>query len=67
MAKTVLARIEPTLPARLADVVGEVPALEPEPEPERIIVDPSLIEAAARAWSANTVRAFLSDIRLWDG
>lgn len=62
MAKTALTRIEPTPPERLGEVVGEVRALAPE----RVIIDPSLIEAAARAWSANTVRAFLSDVRLWD-
>jgi site-specific recombinase XerD len=36
-------------------IVDEVTALAPE-----------LVSAAARAWSANTVRAFLSDLRLWD-
>lgn len=49
-------------PPRLSDVVSEVCAIAPE----QVIVDPSLVEAAARAWSANTIRAFLSDIRLWD-
>lgn len=62
MAKTVLA-LRNTGPAlRIEDVVGEVTALAPE----RVIVDPGLVEAAARAWAPNTIRAFLSDIRLWD-
>jgi integrase len=43
-------------------MVSEVRALAPE----RVIIDSALVEAAARAWSANTIRAFLSDIRLWD-
>ena len=30
------------------------------------LVDPQLIAAAARAWSPNTVRAFRSDLMLWD-
>ena len=30
------------------------------------VADPQLIAAAARAWSANTVRAFRSDLTLWD-
>lgn len=63
MAKTALTRIELPPPARLGEVVGEVRALAPE----RVIIDPGLVEAAARAWSANTVRAFLSDLKLWDG
>jgi len=28
-------------------------------------IDPAMIDAAARAWSANTKRAFLSDLALW--
>ena len=47
--------------ASLAPVVAQVAALAPSEH----IVDPSLIEAAARAWSANTVRAFRSDLTLW--
>ncbi|HEX7781943.1 MAG TPA: tyrosine-type recombinase/integrase [Sphingobium sp.] len=62
MAKTALALRNAAPPERLGEVVSEVTALAPE----RVIVDPSLVEAAARAWSANTIRAFLSDIRLWD-
>lgn len=62
MAKTALALRTTAPPEQLDDVVSEVRALAPE----RVIVDPSLVEAAARAWSANTVRAFLSDLRLWD-
>lgn len=34
--------------------------------PRQHLLDPALVAAAARAWSANTVRAFLSDLRLWD-
>ena len=29
-------------------------------------IDPAMIDAAARAWSANTKRAFLSDLALWN-
>jgi integrase len=43
-------------------IVDEVAALAPR----RQLLDPQLVAAAARAWSANTVRAFLSDLRLWD-
>jgi len=46
----------------LVDIVDEVKALAPN----RQLVDPALVAAAARAWSPNTIRAFLSDIRLWD-
>jgi hypothetical protein len=42
--------------------VGEVRGLAGE----EVLLDPKLIEAAVRAWSANTIRAVLSDIRLWD-
>jgi site-specific recombinase XerD len=51
-----------TPPARLDEVVGEVRMLAPD----RAIVDPQLVSAAARAWSPNTIRAFLSDLKLWD-
>ena len=34
--------------------------------PQQRLLEPELVIAAARAWSANTVRAFLSDLRLWD-
>lgn len=63
MAKTALSRTQAAPPARIDDVVGEVRALAIG----KAAVDPSLIEAAARAWSANTIRAFLSDLKLWDG
>ncbi|WP_232280480.1 tyrosine-type recombinase/integrase, partial [Sphingomonas sp. PAMC 26605] len=43
-------------------MVGEVKALAPQ----RALLDPQLVAAASRAWSANTVRAFLADLRLWD-
>jgi integrase len=46
----------------LAVIVDEITALAPR----RQLLDPALVAAAARAWSANTVRAFLSDLRLWD-
>ena len=46
----------------LGEVVGEVQALADQ----RQLLDPRLVEAAVRAWSANTIRAFLSDLRLWD-
>jgi hypothetical protein len=41
-------------------IVDEVTALAPQ----RRLLDPQLVAAAGRAWSANTVRAFLSDLRL---
>lgn len=44
------------------DVVGEVTALARAHGP----IDPELVAAATRAWSANTVRAFLSDLALWN-
>ena len=44
----------------LVAIVDEVTALAPD----RQLVDPALVEAAARAWSPNTIRAFLSDMRL---
>ena len=44
------------------DVVGEVRALAID----KAAVDPQVIAAAARAWSPNTIRAFLSDMKLWD-
>lgn len=34
--------------------------------PGRRLVDPTLVAVAARAWSPNTIRAFLSDLRIWD-
>lgn len=46
----------------LGEVVGEVRALADQQR----LLDPRLVEAAVRAWSANTIRAFLSDLRLWD-
>ena len=46
----------------LVAIVDEVTALAPN----RQLVHPALVEAVARAWSPNTLRAFLSDIRLWD-
>ena len=46
----------------LGDIVSRVEALSPL----RRVPDPQLIATAARAWSANTVRAFLSDLRLWE-
>lgn len=48
--------------ASLDGIVGEVSALAPQ----RRLLDPALVAAAARAWSPNTIRAFLSDLRLWD-
>lgn len=50
----------PTAP--LGAIVSEVTALAPQ----RRLADPQLVAAAARAWSANTIRAFLSDLKLWD-
>lgn len=43
-------------------IVDEVAALAPQ----RRLLDPQLVAAAVRAWSSNTIRAFLSDLRLWD-
>lgn len=48
--------------AALSDVVAEVRAIATD----RQLLDPKLVEAAVRAWSENSIRAFLSDIRLWD-
>ncbi|RYD27507.1 MAG: integrase, partial [Lysobacteraceae bacterium] len=46
----------------LDGLVDEVRMLSPK----RQLVDPEMVAAAARAWSPNTIRAFLSDLRLWD-
>lgn len=48
--------------AALSAVVAQVESLTPT----RRLVAPQLVAAASRAWSANTIRAFLSDLRLWD-
>lgn len=50
-------------PEAVATIVAEVAALTPQ----RRLSDPQLVAAAARAWSPNTMRAFLSDLKLWDG
>lgn len=34
--------------------------------PDRRLLDPDLVRAAVRAWSINTIRAFLSDLSIWD-
>ncbi|UAJ12743.1 tyrosine-type recombinase/integrase [Glacieibacterium megasporae] len=60
MAAPALTTLPPT--ASLGIIVDEITALAPQ----RQLLDPTLVAAAARAWSANTVRAFLSDLRLWD-
>lgn len=53
----------PTLgEASLGAIVDEVKALAPQ----RRLADPQLVAAAVRAWSPNTIRAFLSDLKLWD-
>jgi len=44
----------------LPAILDEVSALAPD----RVLVDPALVAASARAWSADTVRVFLSDLRL---
>lgn len=62
MATKALSRIVSAPPARLEEVVAEVRTLAPG----SVIVDPQLVEAAARAWAPNTIRAFLSDLKLWD-
>lgn len=46
----------------LGPIVSQVAALAPM----RRVPNPELVATAARAWSANTVRAFLSDLRIWD-
>ena len=46
----------------LRPIVEQVAALAPSQH----VVDPRLIEAAVRAWSTNTIRAFRSDLTLWD-
>lgn len=62
MAANPLFPVEPPFDTALGVVVQEVTALAPQ----RQLLDPQLVAAAVRAWSANTVRAFLSDLRLWD-
>lgn len=44
------------------DVIAQVEALTPH----RRLPDAQLVAAATRAWSPNTIRAFLSDLRLWN-
>src|SRR3546814_12444770 len=44
-----------------ADLVGEVRALVGTATP----IDEALLDAALRGWSANTRRAFRSDLTLW--
>jgi integrase len=48
--------------ASVTEIVAQVEALAPA----RCPVDPQIVAAAARAWSANTIRAFLSDLKIWD-
>lgn len=48
--------------AGVDEVVGEVRALALDVA----VIDCQLVEAAARAWAPNTIRAFVSDIKLWD-
>jgi integrase len=48
--------------APVSAVVAQVEALTPL----RRLPDPQLVAAATRAWSHNTIRAFLSDLKLWD-
>ena len=59
MAEPGLVRAET---APISEVVAQVEALAPA----RRLADPQLVAAAARAWSVNTIRAFLSDLRIWD-
>lgn len=49
----------PEITSPAVDIVAEVTALAPR----QVLVDPQLVAAAARAWSANTVRVFHSDLR----
>lgn len=46
----------------LPAIVDKVAALAPG----RVLVDSTMVAAAARAWTANTIRAFLSDPLLWE-
>lgn len=48
--------------AGVEEVVGEVRAIAVGVA----AIDPQLVEAAARAWAPNTIRAFVSDLKLWD-
>ena len=59
MAEPGLVRAET---APISEIVAQVEALAPA----RRLADPQLVAAAARAWSVNTIRAFLSDLRIWD-
>ena len=49
------------LSADPADLVGDVRALVGAATP----IDEALLDAALRGWSANTRRAFRSDLTLW--
>jgi integrase len=59
MAEPALHRAEA---APISEIVSQVEALAPA----RRLADPQLVAAAARAWSTNTIRAFLSDLKIWD-
>jgi integrase len=63
MARNALRPVRSAPAAGVDDVIGEVRALALDVA----VVDPQLVAAAARAWAPNTIRAFLSDIKLWDG
>lgn len=62
MATNALPQVARSGDRGLIDIVDEVKALAPN----RQLIEPEIVAAAARAWSPNTIRAFLSDLRLWD-
>ena len=47
----------------IGEIVAQVEALAAMHR----LPDPALVAAAARAWSPNTMRAFISDLKIWDG
>lgn len=51
---------------RASDAVETLVAKVTALAPMRRLPDPQLVETAARAWSPNTVRAFVSDLKIWD-
>ncbi|WP_121120134.1 tyrosine-type recombinase/integrase [Croceibacterium ferulae] len=52
----------PSVATAIRDLVADVRALAPK----HAAIDPALVVAAVRGWSANTQRAFRSDLALWD-
>lgn len=51
--------------AEPADLIADVRALVGQGAAAAVTIDEALLDAAMRAWSANTRRAFASDLALW--